>query len=273
MTEIAGIHTTKPRTQRYVDAFVKGTPGSHKIYDFKKLKELPKETLAFYGILAGSGEIYKWCEKENRDFYFMDHGYFNNAHDHPHWLRITKNGHTQTRLKNVPADRYEKYFKREIKPWNKNGKDILLLPPTFAIENFFDARNWVTDTLQTLHNVTDRYVDVREKPYNPMIKQDRYGATVKVDRPTDNKGPIDWSQYHAVITFNSNTAIEALHNGVPVFCDCRASAALPISETNFSKIETPKYEDRMPLFSSLAYSNFNMEEMSNGTAWRILNEY
>jgi len=26
------------------------------------------------------------------------------------------------------------------------------------------------------------------------------------------------------------------------------------------------------LFSSLAYNSFNLEEMSNGTAWRIINE-
>ena len=27
---IAGIHTTKPRTQRYLEAFVEGTPGPKK---------------------------------------------------------------------------------------------------------------------------------------------------------------------------------------------------------------------------------------------------
>ena len=57
---IAGIHTTKPRTQRYVDAFVKGSPGSIKTYQFRELKILPEETLTMYGILAGSGEVYKW---------------------------------------------------------------------------------------------------------------------------------------------------------------------------------------------------------------------
>ena len=89
---ISGIHTTKPRTQRYVEAFVKGS-GSGKIYQFRDLKKLPNENLTMYGILAGSGEVYKWCQKEKRDFYFMDHGYFTNAHDSPHWLRITRNKH------------------------------------------------------------------------------------------------------------------------------------------------------------------------------------
>ena len=41
--EISGIHTTKPRTQRYVDAFVAGTPGGKKIYHFREMQDLPKQ--------------------------------------------------------------------------------------------------------------------------------------------------------------------------------------------------------------------------------------
>ena len=90
---IAGIHTTKPRTQRYVDAFVQGTPGSKKIYQFRDLTDMPPENLTMYGILAGSGEVYKWCKKIKNDFYFMDHGYLSNAHDRPRWVRITNDNH------------------------------------------------------------------------------------------------------------------------------------------------------------------------------------
>tara|TARA_E500000318_G_scaffold8479_2_gene7749 strand:+ start:8852 stop:9667 length:816 start_codon:yes stop_codon:yes gene_type:complete len=269
---IAGIHTTKPRTQRYVDAFVRGTPGEEKIYHFRKLTSLPKETLTMYGILAGSGEVYKWCQKENKDFYFMDHGYFTNAHDNPHWLRITKNKHCQNVMQQKSSDRYEKYFKREIQPWRKDGKKILVLPPTNAIANFFGAEDWLNNTLTTLKKHTDRPIDVREKPYNPTIAVDHVGATVKIDKPTTNQGKINWRDYYAIVTYNSNTSMESLHNGVPVFCDANNCAAAPISETDFSKIETPKYEDRLQLFSSLAYNNFNLAEMADGTAWRILNE-
>ena len=269
---IAGIHTTKPRTQRYLEAFVEGTPGPKKIYNFRELKNLPEENLTMYGILAGSGEIYKWCQREKKDFYFMDHGYFTNAHDMPHWLRITKNKHCQNILHNKSSDRYEKNFKKEIKPWSKTGKKILVLPPTNAIQNFFNQTNWLAKTLETIEENTDRQIDIREKPYNPTITTDHVGATVKVDRPTLKQGSIDWTQYFACVTYNSNTAIASLHNGVPVFCDAINCAAAPISETNFSRIETPKYEDRMDLFSSLAYNNFTLEEMQNGTAWRILND-
>ena len=157
---ISGIHTTKPRTQRYVDAFVQGTPGGKKIYHFRNLKMLPNEELTMYGILAGSGEVYKWCERENKNFYFMDHGYFTNAHDSPHWLRITKNKHCQNIMKQVPVDRYEKYFKQDIKPWNKSGKKILVLPPTNAISNFFSVTEWLEQTLNLLEVDQEMMVDL-----------------------------------------------------------------------------------------------------------------
>ena len=127
-------------------------------------------------------------------------------------------------------------------------------------------------TLKTLKNNTDREIDIREKPYNPTIAVDHVGATVKIDRPTTHQGEIVWLDYYATVTYNSNTAIASLTNGVPVFCDAVNSAVAPISETDFSRIETPKYEDRLNLFASLAYNTFNLEEMSNGTAWKILNE-
>ena len=273
MTSIAGIHTTKPRTQRYVEAFVSGTPGPFKIYQWRDLKNLPAETLIMYGILAGSGEVYKWCKKENKDFYFMDHGYFSNAHDHPHWLRITKNAHCQTKLIERPADRYEKYFKKDIKKWNKNGAKILILPPTNAIANFFNAEDWLDNTLKILRKNTDRELVVREKPYNPGVGKDHVGATIKVDiQSNKTPGKINWSEYFACVTYNSNTIIESFVNGVPVFCDSKNCAATPIAETDFSKIEKPIYKDRVSLFSSLAYNNFSMQEMINGTAWRLLSD-
>ena len=268
---IAGIHTTKSRTQRYVDAFVRGAPGKNKIYEFRKLKTLPKETLIMYGVLAGSGEVYKWCAKENKEFYFMDHGYFTNAHDAPHWLRITKNAHCQNKITNINPDRYEKFFKTDIMPWKKNGRKILILPPTNTIANFFGVESWLQDTVSILKKHTDRTLDIREKPYNPTVAKDHVGATIKVDKPTDHKGPINWSEYFACVSYNSNTMVESFKNGVPVFCDSENSAALPIAESNFTKIVSPKYEDRVALFSNLAYNNWTMEEMANGTAWRMLN--
>ena len=267
---ISGIHTTKPRTQRYVDAFVKGAGGT-KIHQFREINSLPQGEIVMYGILAGSGEVYKKCQNENKNFYYMDHSYFANAHDTPHWLRVTKNKHCQNKITTTNSDRYEKYWKRDLKPWNKQGSKILVLPPTNAIANFFGVENWLDKTIKTIKTHTDRTIDVREKPYNPHIKTDHVGATVKVDQPVQHQKPINWSEYFACVIYNSGTAIQSLTNGVPVLCDPEVCPAAPISETDFSKIEKPKYEDRIALFSSLAYNMWTMDEMANGTAWRMIN--
>ena len=92
--------------------------------------------------------------------------------------------------------------------------------------------------------------------------------------PNDNEDtttPINWNDTHAIVTFNSNITIEATARGVPVFTDSMNSCA-PIAETDFTKIETPKYEDREPCYYSLAYGQFSAEEMSNGYAWKVLDE-
>ena len=133
------------------------------------------------------------------------------------------------------------------------------------------ATAWLDNTLKTLKQNTDRVIDVREKPYNPTVAKDHVGATVKIDRPTNHQGKINWDDYFAMVTYNSNTLVESLENGVPVLCDPMCAAS-PIAETDFSKIETPKYGDRIALLSSLAYNNWNLKEMTNGTAWRMLNE-
>ena len=45
-----------------------------------------------------------------------------------------------------------------------------------------------------------------------------------------------------------------------------------LSTTDFTKIESPRYPDREPCYHSLAYGQFTAEEMSNGYAWKVLNE-
>ena len=45
---------------------------------------------------------------------------------------------------------------------------------------------------------------------------------------------------------------------------------LPVCEQDFTKIETPLYEDPRPVFNSLAYGQFTQEEFRNGYAMEIL---
>ena len=90
--------------------------------------------------------------------------------------------------------------------------------------------------------------------------------------PSENKQPekpFEWDQVHAMVTFNSSITIKALHNGVPCFSNFENPCG-EICESDFTKIETPMYADREPVFHSLAYGQFTQEEFRNGWALSIL---
>ena len=97
------------------------------------------------------------------------------------------------------------------------------------------AEKYITEELKVLEakilDAKERALSIEHKLYEDLV-----GATVKIDKPTNNQGQIKWEDYYATVLYNSNTMVASLTNGVPVFCDTENSAALPISETDFSKL-------------------------------------
>ena len=111
---------------------------------------------------------------------------------------------------------------------------------------------------------------VREKPYNPEAIIDNVGKMLPGTSANKQPAkPFEWDKVHAVVTFNSSITIKALTNGVPAFANFD-NPCLPICEQDFSKIETPKYEDPRPVLNSLAYNQFTQEEFRNGYYLEIL---
>jgi hypothetical protein len=79
----------------------------------------------------------------------------------------------------------------------------------------------------------------------------------------------------ALVTFNSVAATEAIFNGIPAFVLAPANAAAPVALQDLARIETPFYPDADLLTqwaSHLAYGQFRVDEMRNGTVWQILQE-
>ena len=72
---------------------------------------------------------------------------------------------------------------------------------------------------------------------------------------------------YAVVSHNSAVVVDAVLNGVPVFCD-KMNMGVPIGLTDFSKIEQPIKPDREKWIDSLLANQFTMSEIRNGTAWR-----
>lgn len=196
-----------------------------------------------YGILRGCGDIVRRCEKSGRDYYFIDLGYFKRGH-YAGYYRVTKNALQADGSGSFPSDRWDK-LGIVLKPWRRGSKIIVCPPSQHQIE-WFGLETWLEDTLGQIDS--DREVVVKTK----------------------SSGPLDLACAHILVTFASNAAVDAVVGGVPVI-SLGPCAANQVSG-RLSDINEPLYPDREQWAANLAYGQFTLEEMRDGTAWRILNQ-
>lgn len=227
--------------------------------------EQGQDPLVLRGILKH--KIIKQCWADGRKFLYMDTGYFGNRPNtlNPHgwkvWHRIVPNNFQHGTIVDRPADRWERL---QIKPRDRatDGRSIMLAAPDEKPCQVYgiDLETWISETLATIKQHTDRPVIVRQRNKNRQTRlaNDFQDALKDV-----------W----AVVTFNSNAATEAILSGVPAFALAPCSAALPVANTDLSKIESPFFPNSdlvQQWCRHLAYGQFHNTELANGTAKSIL---
>ena len=264
------VKTERANTEKYVESISRGLSNSKLVSHKEVTNSTDAEKVAFMGFLRGGNLVYRWAELRGVDFYYIDRPYWGESRKTPYWMRCTKNQHVKTFIDNRPDDRFKQTFKNKILPYHKNGKYILIIPPSHSVALMFDGQGWLENTLKILKENTDRELVIREKPYNPKSFLDNEGKMMPGKSANEQpQKSFEWDQVHAVVTFNSSITIKALANGVPCFANFE-NPCLPVCEQDFTKIETPKYEDPRPVFYSLAYGQFTQEEFRSGYAMEIL---
>lgn len=222
------------------------------------------------------------CWEEKQDFYYTDTGYFGNftSLGNPGgkklFHRIVKNDLQKHWLENHPSDRWEEICKIDPrykwKGWKKNGNKILVIVPNrkscvfygYDTDPYVDnaSRPWLMQTIETIKKHTDMKIVIREKGSRSERQQHSIFDAL-------NEG------IFATVAFNSIAALESVIYGVPSFVTVPCAAS-PLALTDLSKISTPFYPDESLIrqhCSSLAYGQFTNEEVADGTAWKILNNY
>jgi len=228
--------------------------------------------IVLQGILRGNGDLLKWIIANKLRYYYIDHAYFLSGYKpNNQWMRVTQNKFFATKEKNYPRDRWDKLFSKhiQVKEW-KNSKlgKIIVLPPTHAMIYVFpQAASWTSTVVDKLKQYTDREIVVREKPNQPII--DERGVIVG-RTPAAGKVEEDLNSAYCVVAYNSNVAIRAAIDGIPVICD-EEHPAHTVSN-RIEDIENLQEFDRQPWLNFLSYNQFNTTEFKNGTAWRMLTE-
>jgi len=217
--------------------------------------------IAVFGVLRGTGDLIKNCLSIPQIFYYFDHAYYLGArHSNSQAVnekiyRIVKNDYNLTyidQLNDIDKERIEKYKKYiEIKPWKKEGRYILVLPPSDFAKTYYHIPNWEEDTINQLKQYTKKDIVVRQKDLSNLNKS--------LDEQLN--------EAYACVTFNSTACIDAVLNGVPSFCD-GISCGMPVSQLDLSQIENPIYSDkREKWIDSLLANQFTLTEIENGVAY------
>lgn len=245
------------------------------------------DSFACLGVLRGTGQMLKEARAKGFDTYYMDHAYFNPGYQGKGWMRVTKNGHSNTILRTVPKDRWKGHFKKSniVYPWKTNserGNKILVLPPTHAVSWFMDLNySWEEDVVAQLKSILPENewsrITVRRKPSEPIV--DKMGNLIRTQK-NQVQGNLqdDLADAHCVIAYNSMVALEATMMGIPVITDtCSPCTRVSFSIQDFKTGVQPdcfnhEPENRIPLLYWLACNQWKRAELEDGTAWRMLQE-
>jgi len=215
------------------------------------------------------------CRRIGRDYWYIDTGYFGNfpsvgnANGKKIWHRVVKNENQHSTIRDVPADRWGRLVGQDPrllwKGWKNYDKKILLVMPNPKACKWYniDYDEWVETTQKNIAKYTDLPVEVR----------------VKGSRNYRNK---EYSIYDAfdsgvacTVTMNSMAALESILYGIPAIVSVPCAAG-PLASTDISTINNPfkpEVADIEKQCHNLAYGQFTLHEIEDGTAYNITKSY
>lgn len=248
----------KDRQAAFVNRFAQGCNG--KVMSAVEAFKYPSE----YSICVRGMKFTAWVKQaqaQGREYYYIDNGYFGN-HGRKNFFRIIRNNvHDVRDIIERPSDRLD-LCHVQLKNFTP-GHKILLAPPSPKSFTMWDINQeqWIQDTIAEIKKHTDRPIEVRQK----RPRNDRMAVDTMEEALADD--------VHCLVTYNSVAAVEAVMLGKPAIT-LGPNAAGVVCSRSVTEIETPRiptYDERDAWLRHLSYSQFTFDEMSNGTAWRILN--
>lgn len=212
------------------------------------------------------GNVIAEQKRYGLDFLVLETGFIHRGSGEHHYYHLGwngLNGRADFKNHNKPPDRAGK-LGVELKPW-QDGRHILLCGqvPWDASVDFTDHIRWLHDVTQQLRELTFRPIVFRPHPLGNV--KEIPGALYSVGRPLSS----DLDDCHAIVTFNSNTGVDAAIAGVPVFAfDC-GSMAYRIANKKWFSIDEPDKPEivREQWLFDIAYAQWTPAEMRSGEAW------
>jgi hypothetical protein len=265
------IFLSKGNQDEYINMLAKSAgqePTDTDFFDYKYDVLMDGMTPVMRGILKY--KIMQKCLADNKDFYYVDSGYVGNniskfnRMGNKLYHRIVRNDLQHRTIVPRPADRWQA-LGIQLQP-RKFGRKIIVAAPDEKPCRYYgiDQQQWVEQTVAEIKKYTDRPVEVRQR------------APKRIDRiATAPLHQVLANDVHALVTYNSVAAVESIFAGVPAFVLAPSHVAEPVASKDLSRIESPVWAEKDTLDAwchSMAYGQYHVRELRDGTAFRMMQE-
>ena len=205
----------------------------------------------------------------------LSDGYVVRGWEEGQYFGVTKNGlHAYgDRVENCPDDRLRILENKglQVLPWRDDSKSnhILICHQDVPDYRGRDRQPFFNEAIEMIRMQSDRPIIVRAHPRaisGIPESWNQYGFTVSKSSLDE-----DLKNCHALVTYDSNAATEAVIAGVPAFTHGKTMAD-PVANFDIMNIEDPSMPDRHQWLCNLAYSQWTQEELGSLLPWIFLFE-
>lgn len=161
----------------------------------------------------------------------------------------------------------------EVKPWRTDGEYILICGQhnkSLQWQNMPSMSNWFLNTYDEIRKHTDRPIIFRPHPRCKLEHIERGLRHVYRQEPrhltnTYDDFDIGFDNVWATVSYSSNPGSHSIINGVPAFVSNHSLAYYAANDIDFlHDIENPVMPDRTQWLNDYAWTEFTIEEISNG---------
>ena len=238
-------------------------PDSKAWYSLKPLQQYhdPNGIPTMWGLAVGNYQKAVNLKNNNQPWLFCDMPYWGRWNPlkqavdpcaEYYWRICFGDIHVTQIRKNLSHERIKHI---EIKPWRKKQGDyILLAPSSITVNSYIGQRDWEQQTVSWLSSQTDMPIKIRHKP-----RKNGKSGPAYADVPLAE----DLKNAHCVVTSCSMVSVDAIIEGIPVYCHPRCPAN-PVSQS-IDKFGEPNYSnDRQDWLATLSWHQYTQKEIENG---------
>ncbi|NKB84498.1 hypothetical protein HED51_20535 [Ochrobactrum grignonense] len=207
-------------------------------------------------------QIIAAARQDQRPLIVMERGFIQPRFE---WVSLALNGFNNRGYFPPSADngeRWQRHFSHHLRPWKDRKGYALLIGqvPGDASLNGVDIKNWAQSRTDMLRRAGHTVV------YRPHPLAETVAPEGAVCSRQDLKSDLSGAEF--VITYSSTTAVEAVLEGIPVCVEDAGSVAYPMASHHIG--EPLRRPDRTQWCHNLAWRQWSINELRNGTAWRHL---